>query len=174
MLTKNRLSVAVKGCSDDTLRGIAVMLKDSDSGYMNELVQSMSQEDCINAMSILSQKGKGVKALPLVKQLVPLLFPTVGRKEIEMGAVQTDLSAVYTAWDYYITRNFSTPWGHITTEGIMAVFVAQQEAMEAAADEEKEKRAARQQAVAEVEGRLNSSMGGRVVRFMVGGMNHES
>ena len=134
MLYKTRMIAAQRECSDDGLRGIVEMLKNSDSSYLSEVAREMDTKARISAVQILGQKGKGVKAMPIVRQLVPHLFPMLQRKETEIESLQSSVSAVYTAWEFYIGRNFMTPWGHITTEGIMTIFSTQQDADEEEAD----------------------------------------
>ena len=157
MLYKTRMIAAQRECSDDGLRGIVEMLKNGDGSYLSEMAREMDTKARISAVQILGQKGKGVKAMPIVKQLVPLLFPMVQRKESEMESLQSSVSAVYTAWEFYIGRNFMTPWGHIAAEGTMTIFSTQQDADEEEADKEEAERKVRLQIGRDIQNRLRTA-----------------
>ena len=165
---KNRAMSANKCCSDDTLRGIATMLKDGESHFLADLVKNMSKQNRTDAVQVLNQKGAGKKSLPIVRQLVPHFFPAVRQKEEEMENIKKSVDAVYAGWEFYITKHFMTPWGFISTEGILTVITSQDEADEMEDEEERGRREVEQQVKQDFQNRLNSTIGGRVLKFVAG------
>jgi hypothetical protein len=142
-----RFAAAYKNITDPELKAVADGFRQGDAGFMSALIKDMCGKGLEEAIDLLTANtGSGKKAMPALRQVLPLMVPELAAKERLAADIGKDIGGLYDGWECYVNQLFLSQGGFLYTEALSSMLCQQQEANERAAAEAAAKEQRRQEA----------------------------